>query len=153
MTSNLGSTQLLEQIEKSRKEFSKEAIMALLEPIIRNYFRPEFINRLDDILPFLPLRAEDMHKIVELQLQQVAKRLADRHVKLLYSKEVVDLLSKEGYDAIFGARPLKRLIQHKVSNMLATAILEGRIPSDSTVKLIVENENITFELLEVAEIS
>ncbi len=151
MTSNLGSAQLLEQLEKSHTEFSKDAIMALLEPVIRRHFRPEFLNRLDDILPFLPLREEEMHKIVEIQLTRVAKRIGERHVALSWPKEVADTLAKEGYDPIFGARPLKRLIQHKVSNMLATAILEGRIPPDSEVMLTVENGKIDFDLIAVVE--
>lgn len=151
MTSNLGSSQLLEQIEKSHTEFSKEAIMALLEPIIRRHFRPEFLNRLDEILPFLPLREEEMHRIVVIQLEHVAKRIAERHVSLLWTDDVVDSLAKEGYDPIFGARPLKRLIQQKVSNMLATAILEGRIPADSEVELTLEGGGIVFKLLSVVE--
>ncbi len=151
MTSNLGSAQLLEQLEKSHSDFSKEAVMALIEPILRRHFRPEFLNRLDDILPFLPLRADEMYKIVEIQLKRVAKRISERHVALAWSQDVVDSLAKEGYDPIFGARPLKRLIQHKVSNMLATAILEGRIPSDSEVNLTLEEGKITFELMAALE--
>jgi len=151
MTSNLGSAQLLEQIEKSHTDFTKDALMAILDPIIRRHFRPEFINRLDEILPFLPLRAEEMYKIVIIQLNHVAGRIAERHVTLTWTDEVVDLLAKQGYDPIFGARPLKRMIQQKVSNMLATAILEGRIPADSEIELIVEENEIVFRLLSVVE--
>ena len=151
MTSNLGSTLLLEQIEKSHTEFTKETIMALLEPVIRQHFRPEFINRLDEILPFLPLREEEMHKIVVIQLRHVTERIAERHVTLTWTDEVVDALAKEGYDPIFGARPLKRLIQQKVSNMLANALLEGRIPADSEVEIVLEGKEIAFKLLSVVE--
>ena len=151
MTSNLGSAQLLEQIEKSHTDFTKEALMAILDPIIRTHFRPEFINRLDEILPFLPLREEEMHKIVVIQLTDVAKRIAERHVTLTWTDEVVDTLAKQGYDPIFGARPLKRLIQQKVSNMLANAILEGRIPADSEIELVIEDKEISFRLLSVVE--
>ncbi len=153
MTSNLGSQQLLDQLEKKDEEFTKEEILAVLEPIIRQHFRPEFINRLDEILPFLPLRPEDMHQIVRLQLNVVAKRMAERHITLTWSEEVVDKLAKEGYDPIFGARPLKRLIQHQVTNMLAKALLEGRLPSDSKIELIIENDEIGFKLLSVVEVS
>ena len=144
MTSNLGSEQLLEKLEKSHTTFPKEAIMAILEPIIKAHFRPEFINRLDEILPFLPLRKEDMHKIVELQLQHLGVRLADRQIKLTWKKEVVALLAEEGYDPYFGARPLKRLIQSKVSNMLAQAVLSGKIVSDNTVQLVRSGDGISF---------
>ncbi|MCB1149638.1 MAG: ATP-dependent Clp protease ATP-binding subunit, partial [Chlamydiia bacterium] len=153
MTSNLGSQELIEHLEKNRDSFSKEAILALLEPVLRRHFRPEFLNRLDEVLPFLPLRADEMHKIVVLQLNEVKKRLQDRHVELKWTQAVVDKLAEEGYDPIFGARPLKRLIQHSVSNLLATAILEGRIPGDSVVELVVEEDSIRFNLVSVIEVS
>jgi len=151
MTSNLGSALLLEQIEKSHSEFNKEAIMAILDPVIRQHFRPEFLNRLDEILPFLPLREEEMHKIVVIQLGYVAGRLAERHIVLTWTDDVVDLLARQGYDPVFGARPLKRMIQQKVSNMLATAILEGRIPADSEILLTSEDDEIFFKLISVVE--
>lgn len=144
MTSNLGSDRLLEQLD-SRKHLTKDAIMAILDPIIKSYFKPEFLNRLDEILPFRPLREEDMHQIVEIQLNRVKKRLLERHISLKWTLEVVDLLAKEGYDLHYGARPLKRLIQHKVVNVLATALLEGKIPSEARVDLKVKDEDIVFE--------
>lgn len=141
MTSNLGSDQLLEKLEQTRSAFSKEAILAILEPILKRHFRPEFLNRLDDILPFLPLRKEDMQKIVEIQLNLVMRRLLERHISLSFSKEVVTLLAEEGYDPYYGARPLKRLIQNKITNQLATALLDGEISENSSVKLKVNKEN------------
>lgn len=145
MTSNLGSDKLLEQLERNRADFSKEAILALLDPIIKAHFRPEFINRLDEILPFLPLRPEDMHRIVTIQLHHVVNRLQERHVTLEWDKGVIDLLASQGYDAYFGARPLKRLIQHKVVNMLAKAILDGTIKHGDHVKLISKGDEVTFK--------
>ncbi len=144
MTSNLGSDKLLEQLERTRTGFSKEAILALLDPIIKQHFRPEFINRLDEILPFLPLRAEDMQAIVTIQLNHVAKRIADRHVMLTWDDNVVELLAVEGYDPYFGARPLKRLIQHKVVNMLSRGILEGTIHTHSHIHLEREGDEIKY---------
>lgn len=146
MTSNLGSDQLLEKLEKARSALSKEEIMAVLDPIIKNHFRPEFINRLDDILPFLPLRKEDMEKIVEIQLNQLKKRMAERNVALSWKKDVLELLADEGYDPYFGARPLKRLIQQKVVNILSNAILAGKIPADSKVTLTRKDTEITYTL-------
>lgn len=134
MTSNLGSQQLLEKIEQHRT-LSKESILELLEPILRAHFRPEFINRLDEILPFLPLKKEDMAKIVVIQLNQLAGRLAERHVALRWTDAAVKQLAEEGYDPYFGARPLKRLIQQDVVNMLSNGILEGEILGDSTVTI------------------
>jgi ATP-dependent Clp protease ATP-binding subunit ClpB len=135
MTSNLGSEVLLEKMEHTKTPLSKETLLAILEPIVKAHFRPEFINRLDDILPFLPLRKEDMQKIVIIQLQHLIKRLAERHVTLTWSDAVVAHLAQEGYDPFFGARPLKRLIQQELVNMLSKGILEGKIPSDCTVEL------------------
>lgn len=145
MTSNLGSEQLLEKIEKSPLILPKEEIMAVLEPIIKRHFRPEFLNRLDDILPFLPLRKEDMQKIVEIQLEHLRKRTLDRNITLTWTSEVVSLLAEEGYDPYFGARPLKRLIQQKVINLLSKGILEGEISSDQHIQLTVKKGNITYE--------
>lgn len=146
MTSNLGSDILLEKIEQSRSRLTKEAILNILNPVIKLHFRPEFINRLDDILPFLPLRKEDMKKIVVIQLNLLVKRLRDRDVSLKWTEGVVTHLASEGYDPTFGARPLKRLIQQEIVNVLSTAILEGKIPSDSEVELQFENNKIDFKI-------
>jgi len=135
MTSNLGSDQLLSKMEHAKEALSKETLLAILEPIIKAHFRPEFINRLDEILPFLPLRKEDMKKIVLIQLERLAKRLHEREVVLKWSKSAVDHLAEEGYDPFFGARPLKRMIQQDVVNLLSKAILEGKIPHHSTVEV------------------
>jgi len=145
MTSNLGSTQLLEHLEKKKVD-SKEAILAILEPILKAHFRPEFLNRLDDILPFLPLRREDMERIVEIQLEGVRKRLHERHIAIDWDKDVLRLLGDEGYDPFFGARPLKRLIQQKVVNLLSTAILEGKILSGQKVHLATKGNEITWKV-------
>lgn len=144
LTSNLGSDQLLEKLEQSRTRLTKESILSVLDPIIKLHFRPEFINRLDDILPFLPLRREDMEKIVEIQLHHLSSRLQDRDIGLKWTKEVSAHLAKEGYDPIFGARPLKRLIQQDVVNMLSRAILEGKIPGESMVELKMDGDTLTF---------
>lgn len=148
MTSNIGSDLLLERLEQNREKLSKELILAILEPILKQHFRPEFLNRLDDILPFLPLHKDDMEKIVNIQLSHLVKRLHEREINLSWDESVVKLLAEEGYDPYFGARPLKRLIQQKVSNMLATAVLEGKIPSESRIKLTSKGSDISYELLE-----
>ena len=135
MTSNLGSELLLEEAKKSPDSLTKESILTLLEPVIRTHFRPEFINRLDEILPFLPLRKEDMKEIVTIQLNDLLERMKEKETSLKWADEVVDYLSEKGYDPAFGARPLKRLIQHEVVNMLAKGFLEGKIPRNSTVEL------------------
>jgi ATP-dependent Clp protease ATP-binding subunit ClpB len=147
MTSNLGSDQLLDKIEHTRTRLNKEAIMAVLEPIIKLHFRPEFVNRLDDILPFLPLKKEDMKKIVEIQLAHVVKRLKERSVDLEWTEEVVSHLSEEGYDPVFGARPLKRLIQNEIVNLLATGLLEGKIKPENRILLDYKHKKFSYSSL------
>ncbi len=145
MTSNLGSETLNAYLETQTKQPSQEELLQVLDPILKAYFRPEFLNRLDEILPFLPLQEKDMEQIVELQLQKVAERLQEKEVELLYTDEVKTLLAKTGYDPIYGARPLKRLIQKEVVNLLSTAILEEKITSNSIITLKVDmNGKIVF---------
>ncbi|MGA8164827.1 MAG: AAA family ATPase [Waddliaceae bacterium] len=142
MTSNLGSEILLEKIKTSIEHLTKDDILSLLEPVIRSKFRPEFLNRIDEILPFLPLQKEEMEKIVEIQLNQLSERLSTREATLKWTPDVLKYLAEKGYDPIFGARPLKRLIQHEVANTISTAILEGKIPPRSTIHLTKEKEEI-----------
>lgn len=150
MTSNLGSERLLERMERHKESLSKEEILEVLEPILKTHFRPEFLNRLDDILPFLPLKASDMSKIVDIQLNHLKKRLEERDVHLEWTNEVRDFLAKEGYDPFYGARPLKRLIQSDVTNMLSKALLEGKIPPDSHLELVMTGGKIGFLVKEEA---
>lgn len=148
MTSNLGSDRLLEKIEQSgNKSLSKEEVMLILDPVIKNHFRPEFINRLDDILPFLPLKESDMEKIATIQLNELTKRLHHRDVSLAWTPAVLKHLAEEGYDPRFGARPLKRYIQNEVVNPLSTAILESKIPPDSHVQLDLDkNKHVALKI-------
>ncbi len=140
MTSNLGSEQLLEKIRSHTKEWTKESILNIVEPILKAHFRPEFLNRLDDILPFLPLQEKDMEKIVSIQLERIKERLQERSIALSCDPSVLHLLAEEGYDPYYGARPLKRLIQQKVVNMLSTAVLKGDIKSQAQVSLTVGSQ-------------
>jgi len=146
MTSNLGSEQLLAKSETELQKMTAESLLELLEPVIRAHFRPEFINRLDEILPFLPLQEEDMEQIAEIQLKLLGKRLHERHAALAWTDDVVKQLAREGYDPQFGARPLKRMIQHQVVNMLSKAVLEGEIPPNCTLELKIEKGKIGFQV-------
>ncbi|MES2345675.1 MAG: AAA family ATPase [Chlamydiota bacterium] len=138
MTSNIGSEQLIEGLRAQGQTWSKDAILNLLKPSIESYFRPEFINRLDEILPFLPLQEKDMGKIVLIQLEKVVERLLEKNIHLKWNEDLVLYLAKKGYDPFFGARPLKRLIQQEVINLLSTAILEGKIKDGATAMLALE---------------
>lgn len=141
MTSNLGSEVLNTYLNRQAEQPSKQELLQVLDPILKAHFRPEFLNRLDEVLPFLPLQEKDMEKIVELQLQKVAERLREKKVELLYTHEVKEWLAKMGYDPIFGARPLKRLIQKEVVNLLSNAILEEKITHNSQITLVIDKKN------------
>lgn len=145
MTSNLASQELIEKME-GKQQVSKEELMAVIDPILKQHFKPELLNRLDDILPFLPLEPSVMGEIVKINLEEVKKRMEERHLKLEWDEPVIEHLAQEGYDPLYGARPLKRLIQKNVSNMLASAILQGKLNSDQTAKLKVQGEGISYEL-------
>ncbi len=146
MTSNLGSQLLLEGLQEESLQ-SKEEMLSLIEPIIGKHFRPEFINRLDEILPFMPLKKKDVQKITEIQLDIVSKRLLDKKITLSYQPSVAAYLSEKGYDKVFGARPLKRLVQHLVVNMLSKALIQGQIQEGSKIELLVEGDSISYRLL------
>ncbi len=111
---------------------------------VRNHFRPEFINRLDDILPFQPLQESDMEKIVQIQLGYVESRLAEKNITLTTPPNVLQHLAKVGYDEAYGARPLKRLIQKSITNLLSKALLEHTIEENSHVTLELADGSITY---------
>jgi ATP-dependent Clp protease ATP-binding subunit ClpB len=150
MTSNLGSDLLLQRQEGGKHLLDKESILTILDPVIKSHFRPEFINRLDDILPFLPLREEEMGAIVSIQLRLLLKRMAEKEIVLEWTEEVVQYLAKEGYDLLFGARPLKRLIQKEVVNPLSSAILAGKIHTQQKVTLVMnDDKTLGFESVDL----
>ncbi len=135
MTSNLGSDLLLEKLRSRNGETSKEWILDILEPILKSHFRPEFLNRIDEVLPFLPLEQKDMKQIAILQLEKVKTRIAEKQIDLSWEESVPVYLAEKGYDPTFGARPLKRLIQQEVVNLLSTLILEGTLKSGNNLCL------------------
>ncbi|MBS0621811.1 MAG: AAA family ATPase [Verrucomicrobia bacterium] len=136
MTSNVGSDLLLEK----GGQIPKEEMLILL----RSHFRPEFLNRLDDILTFHPLSEEHMSGIVHIQLERLKERLLNRHIYLAWTDGVVQHLAAAGYDPLFGARPLKRLIESQVVNPMSKALLEGDIPPHSKVELTYDGTSIDF---------
>lgn len=153
MTSNLGSENLIEFIKNHQKKQDKEAILGVIDPILSRHFKPEFLNRLDDILPFLPLQEKDMEQIAKIQLNKVAERLKEKHVHLEASKQALGYLAKEGYDPLFGARPLKRCIQNLVVNPLATAMLEGKIPPNKTIEIQLNTDGKGKEEIVLGEVN
>jgi len=123
MTSNVGS-------ELLREGGTRDDVLQLL----KSRFRPEFLNRIDEIVVFHALDAQQLRRIVNLQIELLRKRLAERRITFEVSDDVLDTLAKEGFDPTFGARPLKRLIQRKIQNPLAMQLLEGKFVDGDTVK-------------------
>ena len=146
MTSNIGSDLILKQLEQKKDRWTKEDILTIVNPSLKAMFRPEFLNRIDEILPFFPLRLNDMEKIVIFQLEKVAERLKERHIGLKWDHAIVKYLASEGYDPAFGARPLKRLIQQEIVNLFATAMLENKIPAHSEIFLTGSTAKDEFQI-------
>jgi ATP-dependent Clp protease ATP-binding subunit ClpB len=140
MTSNLGSHVIQELAGEANYAKMKEAVME----IVQQHFRPEFINRVDDIVVFHPLGKEQLRSIVDIQLGYLRKRLADRDMELVLDDAARDLLGEAGFDPVYGARPLKRAIQQQVENPLAQRILKGEFGPGSTVKITVRDGALEF---------
>jgi ATP-dependent Clp protease ATP-binding subunit ClpB len=126
MTSNLGSHEI-QRLAGQDPELIKESVMG----DVRRHFRPEFINRIDEIVVFHALGREHIRDIARIQLRRLEKRLADRDLRLTVTDSALDEIAKVGFDALFGARPLKRAIQQMIENPVARLVLEGRFkPGD-----------------------
>jgi ATP-dependent Clp protease ATP-binding subunit ClpB len=128
MTSNIGSQHLVELREEQRAEMQARVMEAL-----RAHFKPEFLNRVDDVILFHQLGREHLDRIVDIQLVRLQRLLAERHIQLELTPEAKRLLAEKGYDPHYGARPLKRVIQRMVQDPLAMKILEGQFPEGSKV--------------------
>src|SRR5689334_15208900 len=139
MTSNLGSDAILEFGERDRAEME-----ALVQRALRQHFRPEFLNRLDEIVIFHQLTREQIRHIVELHAEALKKLLHERGIGLLLTDAALDALAAEGYDPQFGARPLKRTIQRRLQNPLAMKLLEGTFKTGDVIEVTVENGALTF---------
>ncbi|MBA4055057.1 MAG: type VI secretion system ATPase TssH, partial [Marivirga sp.] len=156
MTTNIGSHLIQENFEKITDENyfdvlenTKDEVLALL----RKTVRPEFVNRIDEIIMFRPLSQKDIRKIVDIQVNLVRKRLEEAGVKIEISDAARDRLSNLGYDPQFGARPLKRVMQREILNELSKQILAGTIHKDSVIFVDLKNEiDFVFENLEEAEV-
>ncbi len=131
LTSNLGSDILAAQPENESTAMVHGQVMA----VVRAHFRPEFLNRIDEIILFRRLQRSDMAAIVEIQLGALAKLLADRHISLIVDQTAIEWLAREGFDPVYGARPLKRVIQRNLQNPLAGHILEGSVKDGDTVRI------------------
>ena len=141
LTSNLGSQELLGGISQDGEisEGARNAVMSLL----KQSFRPEFLNRLDEVVLFKPLTKENLTGIIDILMAGLKKRLADKTLTLEVTAEAKDLLIQRGYDPIYGARPLKRYLQSSAETLIAKSILRGDLPAGSTLVLDVEEGELT----------
>ncbi len=140
MTSNLGSQVIQEKAGVATYDEMKADVME----VVGDYFRPEFINRIDDIVVFHPLGKEQIRSIANIQLQGLRERLAHSEIALEVTDAVLDAIGEQGFDPVFGARPLKRVIQQRIENPLAQKILKGNYASGSTIHIELQGDEITF---------
>jgi ATP-dependent Clp protease ATP-binding subunit ClpB len=140
MTSNLGSQLIQELHGEDNYARMKNAVLE----VVQGHFRPEFINRLDELVVFHPLAKDQIRAIARLQIRHLEKRLAERDLKLEVSEAALDYLGNYGYDPVYGARPLKRAVQSLIENPLAREILEGRYLPGQTVRVGVEAGRVVF---------
>jgi ATP-dependent Clp protease ATP-binding subunit ClpB len=140
MTSNLGAEYLVAQPEGEDTDAVREQVMAE----VRARFRPEFLNRVDEIILFHRLRREHMGRIVDIQFQRLSKLLEERKIVLALEPKARDWLADKGYDPAYGARPLKRVIQKAVQDPLAEMILSGKIRDGEKVVISANRQGITF---------
>jgi ATP-dependent Clp protease ATP-binding subunit ClpB len=140
MTSNLGSQLIQEMAGEEHYAQMKAAVME----VVGQHFRPEFINRVDDVVVFHPLGREQIRAITDIQLGLLRKRLAERDIGLEISTEALDRLGEAGFDPVYGARPLKRAIQTQVENPLAQALLSGRFAPGDTIRVDADAAGLTF---------
>ena len=141
MTSNIGSHAIIEMSEKGEPD---EMIQAHVRSELKKHMRPELINRIDETVVFHQLSRKDLAGIVEIQLGNLRRRLADRKITLEMTQQAMDALANEGYDPQFGARPLKRVVQQRLENPLAVKILGGECPAGSTVSVDYAGKSFTF---------
>ncbi|HOH88866.1 MAG TPA: AAA family ATPase, partial [Bacillota bacterium] len=145
MTSNIGSMYLLEGVDNDG-ELKPEAVEAVNEELKR-HFRPEFLNRVDDVVFFKPLLKEQIRKIIDLIFEQVAERLKDRNIKISLSENAKDYIIGNSYDPVYGARPLKRFIQRKMETSIGRALIAGEINDGNDILIDADEKELKFKKL------
>jgi ATP-dependent Clp protease ATP-binding subunit ClpB len=149
MTSNIGSNDIQTLTAQGAQEWEIEAAV---KEQLKAHFRPEFLNRVDEMIVFHPLGKEQLARIVDVQLEHLRKRLADRGLKLTLTEEAKKLLAEEGYDPLFGARPLKRVIQQRIENPLAKRLLAGEFGEGDVIHIDIDPAKHDFTFGKGAEV-
>ena len=150
MTSNLGSDRIQTLTQEGAPEVEVEAAV---RDVLRGHFRPEFLNRIDDTIVFHPLGRDQLTHVVDLQLDRLRKRLADRDLLLELTDAAKKQLGDEGYDPLFGARPLKRVIQQRIENPLASKLLDGDFPPGGTIRVDADAASGSFTFASAAGVA
>jgi ATP-dependent Clp protease ATP-binding subunit ClpB len=141
MTSNIGSQWIMELAGKDYEEMKKRVMEA-----VTGHFKPEFLNRIDEMIIFKSLSMEDIKRIADLQLALLVRRVEERNIELIFTEKLKSMVAKEGYDPVYGARPLKRLIQRKLQDPLAMLILKGDVKDGQKVKVDMDSKgNVVFK--------
>ncbi len=143
MTSNLGS-QLIQELDGGNSDEDYTKMKAAVLGVVQAHFRPEFINRLDELVVFRPLEKAQIRAIARIQLAYLEKRLAERHLSLEIGEHALDLLGNVGFDPVYGARPLKRAVQQQLENPLAKEILEGRFAAGDIIEVDAQGGHLVF---------
>jgi ATP-dependent Clp protease ATP-binding subunit ClpB len=141
MTSNIGS----QSIQKIAEEGgSEEEMLNAVQQALKTRFLPEFLNRIDEMIVFEPLRRQQIRSIVQLQVERLRKQLLQSQIRLEITPAAIDAIASEGYDPAFGARPLKRVIQRRLQNALANELLKGDIGEGGVVEIDYRDEDFVF---------
>jgi ATP-dependent Clp protease ATP-binding subunit ClpB len=147
MTSNMGSHIIAERLSEAGNEPSPEVVERVkgeVVELLRQHLKPEFLNRIDEVVMFEPLGRKAVEEIVDMQLRSVAKLLRDNGVELIYSSEARRHIADVGFDPLYGARPIKRTIQREVINDLSKRILAGTIDRTRPIRIDVDDEGLIF---------
>lgn len=152
MTSNIGNEMIREYSSLgfinrgNKKRMTEEELANKIKAELKNHFKPEFLNRIDEIVIFHSLTEKELARIVDLQFEIIAKRLFRQNIKITIDEKAKGWLAKKGYDPDYGARPLKRVIQNEILDKLALEIIEGRVKEGDSVKVSVKSDKIAFEI-------
>ncbi len=144
MTSNIGSTNLLEGV-LATGEITEPARVAVMQEL-RRHFRPEFLNRVDDVVLFKPLRLDEIKQIVDLQTEDLRRRLTDRGIRLELTDASREFVARQGFDPVYGARPLKRFLQHELESRIARALVAGEVHDGSLLKVDMKDGQLAIEI-------
>ena len=144
MTSNIGSSHLL--LNKKQDGIDEKIRLEVMGDL-KERFKPEFLNRLDEVILFKPLSVKEITKIIDIFIEDIKRRLKEKNIDIIVKDDVKELMAKEGYDPVYGARPLKRYIENSLETLIARKIISGEIYDGMTIEVNLNNDNIVINRL------